>query len=340
MQINEDTLLPYKVGALMYVPALNVGVGARVCSGAFPELQSLAFCLEDAVAESGVKEAEAQLIRTLSYIADNNTGQLPLLFVRVRNCAQFKRLPAMLGSLADLLTGVIFPKFDLSNAAEYCALTGKINLGREKPLYIMPILESSSVLNLALRKRTLLSIRELLDSCGDYVLNIRVGAMDFCKLYGLRRSVEQTIYDIGVVRDVLTDILTVFADSYVVSAPVWEYFEGLDGDKSWLSGLESELRLDIANGFIGKTVVHPSQLPIVKKWLQPSQMDVNDAKAILDWQDELWGVAKSTLGNRMNEVATHQKWAQKIMLLAHIYGVRELWAWFLMATCVIDGVIQ
>lgn len=324
MIANKNELLPYKVGALMYVPALNKGIGKKICAGAIPDLNSLAFCLEDAITEDGVEEAENQLVKTLTYIAENRTSELPMLFVRVRNCSQFDRLPSLLGNLTDLLTGVIFPKFDLSNAAEYCALTGKINAGRTRPLLIMPILESYSIINLETRKRTLLDIRKLLDGYKDYVLNVRVGAMDFCKLHGLRRSIDQTIYDIGLVRDLLTDILVVFADNYVVSAPVWEYFKGEDGNNDWAIGLENELRLDLTNGFIGKTVIHPSQLPIIRKWLKPSRVDYDDAISILNWKDENLGVAKNVNGNRMNELATHCKWAQKIINMSQIYGVRDL----------------
>jgi citrate lyase beta subunit len=321
--MDEKELLPWKVGSLMYVPALNTGVGEKVCSGAFPDLNSLAFCLEDAITEEGVKKAELQLVKTLAYMAEHWNERMPMLFVRVRNCNQFERLPAMLGELTGILTGVIFPKFDLTNAAEYCAITGKIESGKSNPLYIMPILESGSIMHLDSRKRTLLGLRELLDGCRNYVLNIRVGAMDFCNLYGLRRTITQTIYDIAVVKDVLTDILTVFANDYIVSAPVWEYFSNVDGDESWARGMENELQLDMANGFIGKTVIHPSQLPLVKKWLQPTTTDVKDARAVLDWKAGEAGIARSVNGNRMNELATHRKWAKKILILSEIYGERD-----------------
>ena len=322
-EMTENDLRPYRVGALMYVPALDLGVGKKICANAFPELDSLAFCLEDAVAENGVKKAESRLAKTLSYIAEHRSEQMPLLFVRVRNCSQFNRLTSFLGKSTDLLTGAIFPKFDLTNAAEYCAITGKINSDRETPLFIMPILESESIMRLSTRKRTLLGLRELLDGYKEYVLNIRVGAMDFCNLHGLRRTINQTVYDIAIVRDVLSDILTVFADDYIVSAPVWEYFSDASDDKTWSIGMENELRLDIANGFIGKTVIHPSQLPIVRKWMQPTTTDVKDAAAILNWKDDSLGVAKSVKGNRMNELATHQKWAKKVLTLAKIYGPRN-----------------
>jgi citrate lyase beta subunit len=320
----EREQLAYRVGALMYAPALNSGVGEKICGGAFPLLDSLALCLEDAVTAEGVREAEAQLSRTMQYISEHEHGRLPLLFVRVRDCAQLRRLPLLLGETAELLAGVIFPKFDLSNAAEYCSQIATIDASRRKPLYIMPILESKSVMDLAVRQRTLLGIRELLDGCREYVLNVRVGAMDFSNLYGLRRSINQSIYDISVVSSALADVLTVFANDYVVSAPVWEYFKSELGNDDWAVGLEDELRLDIANGFIGKTVIHPSQVPIVHQWLRPTRADYEDAKSVIDWQNGSWGVAKSYSGNRMNELATHVKWAKKILTLAQIYGVRDV----------------
>jgi citrate lyase beta subunit len=200
---------------------------------------------------------------------------------------------------------------------------GRINAQLKMPLFIMPILESHDIINFESRANSLLGLRKLLDGYKDFVLNIRVGAMDFCNFYGLRRSINQSIYDIGIVEKVFSDILTVFADDYIVSAPVWEYYEDDSGDKKWLEGLENELRLDNANGFIGKTVIHPSQLPAVRKWLKPSRTDYEDAKAVLNWRNEHLGVMKSYGGNRMNELATHRKWAQKILCLATVYGVRD-----------------
>jgi citrate lyase beta subunit len=320
----EMETMRYKVGALMYTPALNANIGEKIVRGAFPELDSLCLCLEDTVTEKSVRGAEEQLVKTLKFISEHRNGDMPLLFVRVRDAAQLDRMPKLLDELLGLLTGVTFPKFDLSNAAEYCALARRISAPLKTPLYIMPVLESHSLIRLETRRRCLLGLRELLDGYRDLVLNIRVGAMDFCHFYGLRRSVTQSIYDIGVVRGVLSDILTVFSDAYVVSAPVWEYFDDGSGDEQWLMGLENELRLDIANGFVGKTVIHPSQLPVVRKWLKPSRADYEDAKAVLNWRGGELGVVKSFEGNRMNELATHKEWARKIVCLARNYGVRDL----------------
>ena len=77
------------------------------------------------------------------------------------------------------------------------------------------------------------------------------------------------------------------------------------------------------NGFIGKTAIHPSQLPIIYESLKVSRADYEDAMKILGWDKGPLGVAKSEGGNRMNEVKVHGKWAKKISILADIYGIKE-----------------
>jgi citrate lyase beta subunit len=319
---TAEELLPYRVGALLYVPALQENTAGKICAGAFPCLNSVALCLEDAITEQGVERAEEQCRRTLTLLFAHK-GALPLIFVRVRGCRQAVRITETLGEAAGALTGFIFPKFSLANAEEYCEFIQTANQRRGLPLYFMPILESGEIMALDSRGRSLLSLKALLDACSRYVLNVRVGAMDFCSLYGLRKTVKQTIYDIGVVRNVLTDILTVFAGDYVVSAPVWEYFRGKKGGDEWALGLKRELELDFANGFVGKTAIHPSQLELIHRFLRPSRADCADAKNILNWGGGGFGVAKGFEGNRMNEVSVHGKWARKILMLAEVHGVSD-----------------
>ena len=186
----------------------------------------------------------------------------------------------------------------------------------------MPILESRMIAEIGSRVRTLTVLKEVIDSMREYVLNVRVGGNDFCNLYGLRRSVRQTIYDIGVVRDILVDILNVFSVDYIVSGPVWEYF-GNDPDGDWAKGLRSELALDRLNGFVGKTVIHPSQIPLVAESLKVSRSDFDDAEHILHWEDTTLGVAKSADGSRMSEVNCLGRWADRVSALGRIYGIRE-----------------
>ena len=158
-----------------------------------------------------------------------------------------------------------------------------------------------------------------IDSVKDIVINIRVGGNDFSNEFATRRHYDETIYDILPIAQLLGDILTVFSRDYVLSGPVWEFFSS--DNEEWKRGLRNELKLDRLNGFIGKTVIHPKQINVVNEALKVTNKDFEDAKAILNWDENGLQVGKSFSGERMNEVHTHINWAIKTITLAGIYGV-------------------
>lgn len=316
--------LPYQVGGLLYTPAVNTGIAEKILDHAYPCLTSMAFCLEDSIRDEALAEAEETLKQTLSSLREKQIprDQLPLLFVRVRTPRHLAHVHRLLGEESDILTGYILPKFDLTNCGQYVQIIQQINMGRSRSLYVMPILESKMIADLEKRTATLMSLKGMLDSIQEYVLNVRVGGNDFSNLYGLRRGVHQNIYQVGVIRDILVDIVNVFAVDYVVSGPVWEYF-GTDENAPWAEGLRKELELDLLNGFIGKTCIHPCQLPIIFDSLKVRRADYEDAIHILGWRQRALGVEKSADGSRMNEVKCHQKWALRIATMGKVYGIKE-----------------
>ena len=82
MNLTNLALLPYRVGALMYTPASNETIAPKICSGKIPYLDSLVFCLEDAINCFGVELAEKQLHKTISYLAcKNKQPNIPLIFI-------------------------------------------------------------------------------------------------------------------------------------------------------------------------------------------------------------------------------------------------------------------
>ena len=324
MAINGKTLLQYQVGGLLYIPAIRPDIADKLNTEANPALTSVAICLEDSIQDSALAAAEANLTETLRNVREKGVPkrQLPLLFVRVRTPEHLCHVHELLGGEEELLTGYILPKFDTGNGEEYTRLIRAYNHGRERTLFMMPILESGMIADLQSRKRALADIKAILDADRRFVLNVRVGGNDFSNLYGLRRAKHQSIYEIGVIRDILVDIINVFSLDYVVSGPVWEYF-GQDQDGPWALGLKKELELDRLNGFIGKTAIHPAQLPMIYDSLKVSRADYEDAKRILDWDADGFAVAKSADGSRMNEVKCHSRWASRILALGQIYGILE-----------------
>lgn len=315
----------YTVGALMYSPAVNDKIAEMIVKGKIKGRYSLALCLEDSISDDVVDDAEKQIVETFKklqeYIDRNLMPEIyPKIFIRVRRPEQILSIYKKIKNYNSLFTGFIFPKYSMDCAEEYNSYIREINKNSEKKVYMMPILESSDIIELNTRAEYLYKLKNKIDEIKDYVLNVRVGGNDFCKEFKVRRNYHQSIYDITPVKNILSDILTVFSREYVVSGPVWEYFAG--EDDQWKKGLAKEVQLDKLNGFIGKTIIHPNQIEVVNENFKVDKKDYNDAVEITQWKNSVLAVGKSMAGERMNEVKVHLKWAEKILILAETYGVR------------------
>ncbi len=315
----EKDFMPYRVGGLLYTPATNRSIAAKLKAHTIEKLTSIVFCLEDSIGDCELEIAEDNLQQILLEL--QSAMGLPLLFIRVRTPEHLRHICEKLGSLLELVNGFVLPKFDASNLSGYFREIEKLNQKFASPKYMMPIMESRSIAECSTRRKKLIDIKAAMASMQELILNVRVGGNDFSGIYGLRRNVQQNIYQIGVVRDILVDILNVFSDDYVVSGPVWEYY-GQDTHAPWKSGLERELELDRLNGFIGKTAIHPTQLPVIFESLKPTKQDYMDAMSIIQWSSHV-AVKGNVDGTRMKEVKTHEKWAKKVYILGKIYGTKR-----------------
>ena len=308
--------LQYMVGGLLYMPAFQTNIVDKIKSNAIADLTSIAFCLEDAIRDEALDEAEDVLCNTLHKLT--NVDNLPLIFIRIRTPAHLQKIHNRLSDVSNIITGYILPKFDLNNAEYYAAMVYSINRNLKKPFYVMPILETEMIADIFNRNDNLVKIKKILDVIKNYVLNIRIGVNDLSALYGLRRDINHTVYDIGVLRDIFVTVINIFAKDYIVASSVWNYFNG----KGWQDGLINELQMDRLNGFIGKSAIHPAQLPYIYDSLKITQADLKDAEQILNWQSASHGVAK--IEGRMNELKCHTKWAQRIKILSEVYGVKDV----------------
>ncbi len=318
----ENVEMKYSVGALLYSPALNNKIGRTILGGTLGDKYSLALCLEDTIAPDMVETAEKQAGETLRQLFEARQERdvyLPKLFIRVREPEQMQRVWKRIRPYREIFTGFIFPKYTVSNAAAYNQEMIRINEMSDRKIYMMPILESRDIVDFRTRMGILGKIRDQVDAMEDLVLNVRVGGNDFSNEFAARRHYDETIYDILPIAQLLGDILTVFSRDYVVSGPVWEFFSS--DNHEWKRGLMQELKLDRLNGFIGKTVIHPKQIPVVNEMLKVTSKDYEDAKAILNWDNSGIQVGKSFGGERMNEVRTNYNWAKKTMLLSELYGI-------------------
>lgn len=346
---TKRDLLQYCLGATMYMPGTK-DFAKIIIEKKYPGLTSMVMCFEDACKEEDVPAAEDNSYKLLNYLSDEMEAgrlsykDLPLIIFRVRSVEQFKHWASKLTSQqVRLIAAINFPKFNSSNAENYYSYLRELNDKFGEIIYGMPIIEDRTVAYKESRIQELLGIKKVCDKYKDLVLNIRVGGTDFSSCFGVRRGIEYTIYDIITVRDCLLDILNIFTrdNDYTVSGPVWEYFRA---NKSMrfqelpefnfqdllikrktivndaIDGLLRELILDKANGFIGKTIIHPTHLNYVNGMLAVTKEEYEDACQILQTSG---GVIKSANANKMNEIGPHKSWAEKLYNRAQVYGVVE-----------------
>lgn len=318
----KNSLIYYSVGPLLYCPANKESITKSIINEKFGDFYSIAFCLEDTIPDAFVEEAEIKMlnsIKTIYNASQTKEFYMPKIFIRVRNAAQMLKMYNCLGSESTILTGFIIPKFSLDTADTYINTLIKINENSINPVYMMPVYESSSLINLMHRTKLLYLLKDKLSVVEELILNIRVGGNDFCHVFGLRRQSNESIHQIKAISNIFSDIITVYGSDYVISGPVWEYYNGDD----WEKGLINEINDDKLCGFIGKTVIHPNQISIVNDSYKILSKDLNDAKSILNWNKDSSTLVNSSFQNeRMNEYNTHSNWALQTILTAEVFGTK------------------
>lgn len=342
------------LGAVLYGPATNPSFASRLIGRHWPGVTAAVVCLEDAIGDARLAEAELGVREMLGDVARavdaaGTRDGLPLLFVRVRGPEHLEALLADWGPLAAQVDGVVLPKITVSAAVRHLDVVRGAQSGRDRPLWALPILEGPDIAHCERRRDTLLGLREVLAAYEDLVPGVRIGATDLSGLWGLRRTRDFTVYDLKVVADVVADIVNVLgrADGPpVISGPVWEYVHdeplfkpplretpfraefGPEGPAlrrellhTALDGLVRETLLDRVNGLHGKTVIHPSHVTAVDAVYTVSHEEHRDAQAILAAGAGEAGVDVATVGRRMNEPKPHQLWAQRTIQRAEAFGV-------------------
>lgn len=342
------------LGAVLYTPATLEHAAERLFRGFWPGVTAMVFCLEDAIADRDLQQGERRVRELLERAreltdAAGTRSALPYLFVRVRSPEHFEHLLGGLGSLCEELDGVVLPKIGSLQASRYMRLVADAQAGRDRPLWALPIVEGSDIALRETRLEALLALRDTIAEHRALVPCVRIGATDLSGLWGLRRPRDFTIYDVAVVRDIISDVVNVLgrdADSPSISAPVWEYVRdepvfkprlretpfreefGEEGPKvrrrlvsSAIDGLLRETLLDRANGLHGKSVIHPGHALAVDAAHVVSHEEWTSALAVRAAFDAGDGVSAGRGAQRMNEPKPHAQWARRTLARAATFGV-------------------
>lgn len=288
-----------ELGASLYVPATRPDLNLITRGERLGQVRSLIFCTEDAVNTADVPFALENLRQSLGAMRCTSPR---MRFVRVRNPAVLAAVLAMPG--AERLDGFVLPKITRAVLPEYLGLL------RGHGQLIMPTLETREVFE----EREMLGLRRMLerDAVRERVLTLRIGGNDLFSLLGMRRPRGRTLYQTSL-GPVIARLVTTFRPSGLnLSAPVFEYLEDAQT-------LQREVEEDLAHGLIGKTAVHPDQVPVIEACYRVHAADLEMAELILS--DDAPAVFR--MHDAMCEPATHRNWAERLRKSAKCFGLHD-----------------
>ncbi|MBW3243644.1 HpcH/HpaI aldolase/citrate lyase family protein [Epibacterium sp. DP7N7-1] len=288
------------LGATLYMPAINPHA-KRVFSGEdLHGAGSVVICLEDALHENDIERGLAGLKASLKLRKE--LGDLPqrtMVFIRPRNIGMAHLITEMEGF--ETVTGLIVPKMSLANGP------GWLGLAKDRNTLVMPTLETAEYFDSGYTA----AVGDMFTSEGaDRIMAVRLGGNDLLNVLGLRRVPGVTAQEgpLGYVLSMMSSQL--MARGLPVAAPVYDVIHDHET-------LAREVGMDVARGFIGKTAIHPCQVPIIHQALKVSRDAVEMAQAILD--DRAGAVFQ--IRGVMCEPATHRGWARRTMARARTWGV-------------------
>ena len=299
MNTRIKSFEPWHLGAPLYMPGNRRDILEIANGEKYPWLRAMIFCTEDAVLQADVDSCVRHLGLCLQGFK-NTTQQYRV--IRVRNPDVLGRLLALPD--IDKIDGFVLPKFTEDVFNDY------LDQLRDTTFKVMPTLETKEVFNV--NAMTNLCQGLLQSDMAENVLMLRIGGNDLMNLLGLRRERASTIYETPL-GHIIAQLVTIFKPyGFSLSAPVFEY---LDDPHTLLR----EMKMDLAYGLIGKTAIHPTQVPMIE---EAFKVNIEDYEMALSLSD-LDAPAVFRMHDAMCEVATHQQWATQILSRQQCYGLKE-----------------
>lgn len=283
----------HRLDASLYVPAIHPNL-AQVLRGVSPAApQSIIVCTEDAISESDVDFALDRLHSILRYLPSLSDG--PLRFIRPRSPSVLRQLLRMPG--IERVHGFVIPKSDGDTLPAYFRILGR------RTFALMPILETAAVFE----REGIQEIRWVLQraSLKARILSLRIGGNDLLRLLGLKRFPGHTIYETPIGALIPLLVMAFKPYGFRLTGVACDEYSNPDL-------LRLEARRDRIMGLVGKTAVHPYQVPVIQQEFRPSSSEVVAARSIIA---EASGGAYG-LNGVMLEPAVHLAWAKETLSVA------------------------
>ena len=283
------------LGATLFVPASHKGLLEIVRGRKYPELKSMVIDFEDGLEDSAYANAMADLEEVLATIHTKS----PLIFLRAKEVSEipkFLQQPSITN-----VTGFVLAKFSLENAQEYLSFFQ----GTEYAL--MPSIEGTELFD----HSKLYALKEKILTHKKNILLVRFGLEDMLKSLGMRRSCEDSLFDLSAPSSVIGHFIAVFKSSgFAVSGGVFPCFNDS-------KGFRKDVLRDLKEGLFSKTVIHPSQVAILHELYKVEQALYEDALEILHSKKKVFNQ-----NGKMAEQPTMSKHALEVLQRAEVYGLK------------------
>jgi len=288
------TIDPLALGGTLFIPANHKNLPAVLKRDKYPTLRSCVIDTEDGL---HVKRPEDVLPQLCELLETHEPNSL-YVFLRPRN---IEWLETMLTCKAlKRIDGFVLPKFSLENADAYFQTLDGFDGA------FMPSVEGRELFDATLLR----ALKEKLSPYKARIPLVRFGAEDMLRQLGMRRERAFSLYELSATSQVIANMLHIFKpDGYEVCAPVYPFYNDAEG-------FEKELRRDLAEGLLGKTIIHPSQIEAFERVYRVDSKTYESARNIASFEGAVFGD-----GGEMAEKATRQPWAEKILRRVEIFGV-------------------
>lgn len=283
-----------ELGATLFVPATHKNLSAIVIDNKYSGLRSILIDTEDGISEDDLTMALASIQNLLSIYEKKKL----LVFIRPRNIEVLAEILSF--EDIDKVDGFIFPKFSLQNAEAYFALVQNSNF------LVMPSIEEEELFN----QNSLDELKEILLKYEEKIILLRFGLEDMLRQLKMKRSCEDSIFDLSATSYVLGGFISIFKSvGFAISGGVYPCFKDEEG-------FARDVKRDLKEGLFSKTIIHPKQIEITNELYKVTKAEFEEALEMCSNDGAVFNQ-----NGKMAELVTMKPYSQEIVLRAEVYGV-------------------
>jgi citrate lyase beta subunit len=279
----------------LFVPASRPELFAKAMAG---EADAISFDLEDAVDEAVKDNAREELANFLRALPPNHGKTI---IVRVNGLAtpHFEAdLRAIVGAGLDLVN---LPKPESADDVRRCAAAiARVERGMSLDVGILVNIESPRALRIAAE----------LALASPRVRGLQLGYGDLIEPLAIDR------YNAGVIEQLMLAVRIAAGE-----ANVWAY-DGAYANIGDAEGYRREAEMARRLGFLGKSAIHPSQVPLANAVFRPTDAEIAHSLKVVEAAKDATrrGVGAFTVDGRMVDAPFIRR-AEQVLALARRLGL-------------------